>query len=204
MDAELLFTLICCFILYLPIQSLIINGIYISAAGKSETLPDGTVADSEMILYPLYKFLNQQYQKRIYFTLEQIKARSANLPGISGGTINWDTGAYTFKVLPSFVNSINVDSIRAWAEAYLSGKIDYDPDSDTIAFYQDETFYKFSKYLRKPIITCIICMASFWCILLFLIPVVCLFGFQIKILPIWIANTFCVSYLNYVIFKPRK
>lgn len=191
------------FLIYLLIQAIFINGVYISAAGKSETLPDGTGADSEMILYPLYKFLSQNTEKRIYYILPQIKLRATTFPTIAGGVIKWDTFGPYFYVAPTS-GEINIGALIAWADAYLGAKVEYDEAGRTVAFYKTEPQYKFSKYLRKPIITCVICMASFWSIFTFLIPVLIVFGFSFKILPIWIGNVFCLSYLNYVIFKPRK
>lgn len=204
MNNEQLFNLIACFLIYLPIQSLLINGIYISAAGRTDQLPDGSSADSEMILYPLYKFLNQSVQKRVSFTLSVIKQRIPFFPNITGGTINWSGDGPLFALTPIPGQTLNLDELNKWADAYLSGKVEYDDFTRTVMIYQDVTFYKFSKYLRKPIITCIICMASFWSIFTFLIPVILYFGFSLKIIPIWVGNVFCLSYLNYVIFKPRK
>lgn len=202
MDANTLFNLICCFILYLPIQSLLINGIYISAAGRSETLPDGTVVGSEMILYPLYRFLNQQTQSPVFFSIKRIRELSNKLPIVPWGTIDWTKYDQAFVVTLNPGAEADLTSLKTWATAYLNAEVFY--QSNQLSFYQNIPHYKFSKYIRKPIITCIICMASFWSIFTFLIPVIYLFGWDLKILPIWIGNMFCVSYLNYVIFKPRK
>lgn len=192
------------FLIYLFIQALMINGIYISAKGTTDILPDGTTADSEMILYPLYKYLNQSIQQKVAFTLTVIKQRTNVFPIIAGGTIHWIDDGPLFTLIPIPGQTLNLAALNSWADAYLKGHIDYDEVNKTIMVYQDITVYKFSKYIRKPIITCIICMASFWSIFTFLIPVILIFGWSLKIIPIWIGNMLCLSYLNYVIFKPRK
>lgn len=200
-----LFLLTLTFLLYAIVQALIINGIFISASGSDITLPDGTVLGSEMILYPVYKFLNKSYDKAVGYTLTEINNRiKVPLPGITGGTIDWRGDGPLFAVAPNPGQNIDPTSLKVWAAAYLHGALDYDEANQTIMFYQNVTFYRFSKWLRKPILTCIICMASFWSIFTFLIPVILIFGWHWQIIPIWVANMFCLSYLNYVIFKPRK
>ncbi len=200
-----LFLLLLSFLIYAIIQALIINGIFISAAGSDITLPNGEVLGSEMILYPVYKFLNKSYDKAVGYTLTEIKKRTTvALPGITGGTIDWSGDGPLFPVTINPGQILNTDSINNWAKAYLNGALEYDDVNKTVMFYQNVTFYRLSKWLRKPILTCIICMASFWSIFTFLIPVILIFGWSLKIIPIWIGNMFCLSYLNYVIFKPRK
>lgn len=192
------------FFVYLFLQSLAINGLYISAAGKSETLPDGTTADSEMILYPLYKFLNQFTLNRIYCTMAFIKSRSASFPAIAGGIIQWTGDGPVFAIIPTSGQTINIDALKSWASAYLNAQVEYDSTAHNFKLYQEVPEYRFSKYIRKPILTCVICMASFWSIFTFLIPVILVFGFSLKIIPIWIGDILCLSYLNYLIFKARK
>jgi hypothetical protein len=199
------------FLVYLFPQALLINGIYISAYGRTDILPDGKHADSEMILYPLYKFLNQNTAEKIYFTGEQLLKYNPMATYYKKGVIikNDALGAYTFVFHEEFAL---VDALKLWATAYLNAETEYDQHSNTVSFYRYETVYKFSKYLRKPIITCVVCMASFWSIFTFLIPATLIFGIDsnflliinIKIMAIWIANVFCLSYLNYLLYKPRK
>lgn len=199
-----LFLLLLSFLIYLPIQSLAINGIFISAAGTTETLPDGTLAHSEMIFYRIYRYLNQSMLKKVGFTLDEIKKRTNVFPIIAGATINWHDGGPLFGLTPTPNQTLNLGALNAWAEAYLKGFVEYDADSQTIMIYQNIEVYRFSKYLRKPLLTCIICMASFWSIFTFLLPVIMIFGPHWIIFFIWVGNVFCLSYLNYVIFKPRK
>lgn len=199
------------FTVYLLPQALLINGVYISAYGRTDILPDGSHADSEMILYPLYKFLNQNKSEKIFYTNKRLLDLHPSLEfkNCSLDFYNQGSSAVVFNVIVGALltkeNGINLaeSELRTWAERELNAKTIYNTRKNTVAFYQYETRYKFSKYLRKPIITCVICMASFWSIFTFLIPAICYFGFDIKILPLWIANVFCLSYLNYLIYKSR-
>lgn len=193
--------LLCCFLLYLVIQALLINGIYISAYGKTDILSDGSEAHSEMILYPLYRFLNQSHEEKIYFTKDRILAITCgNIPNTFKVS---ETNTVLFSVVGIYDND-RKKAIEQWADVNLHAKVNYYSAANTIEFYQFETVYMFSKYLRKPIITCVICMASFWSIFTFLLPVMLYFGFSFKIIPIWVVNVFCLSYLNFIIYKPRK
>ena len=63
---------VCCWVFayigFLFIQSFIINGIKLSANGETETLPDGSEKDSNMILYPLQKYLLQSKDRKIFYS----------------------------------------------------------------------------------------------------------------------------------------
>lgn len=210
MNPQLLLLIeIATFLIYLYPQALMINGIYISAAGRSDTLPDGTSADSEMILYPLYKYLNQSTTDKMYFTFESLKSKGiTNWASFTWGRVQWQEGISQL-LIQNAGQVLNIDALKTWATAYLNAKVTYNAADGTVMFYQDITKYKFSKYIRGPIITCVICMASFWSIFTFLLPVIFIlpkmkiFIPLADIFPIWIANVFCLAYLNFLIFKPR-
>jgi hypothetical protein len=199
---EYLLIYILSFLAYLPVQSLFINGVYISSKDSDTVLPDGTVKKGEMILFPLYRYLNQTYTKRILFTYSQIGKQTTKLPTDFGGVIQWEQTAFSggFPIY-STLSNIDFKVIRDWAEAELNAKIFYNHLEKSLEIYKDVTFYKFSKYLRKPIISCVVCMASFWSIFTFLIPALLLFWNPLLIVIIWIGNVFCLSYLNYFIYK---
>jgi len=193
------------FLIYLLIQALFINGVFISAKGKDTVLPDGTIEKGEMILYPIYRFLNQFTVEKVFYTLPVIQSKvGSNFPQITGGRIVWDAASTQFKVILTPGQNLNIDALKTWAANLLEGNVFYDAGESTIGIYQNITFYKFSKYIRKPIISCVVCMASFWSIFLFLMPALFLFGVNYKIFLIWVVNVFCLAYLNYVIFKPLK
>lgn len=61
--------------------------------------------------------------------------------------------------------------------------------------------YKVNKYFRKPIIHCPICMASYWSIFTYWIPIIYLFGFSVEVLYLGglnICALACVNWLAWV------
>lgn len=196
---------LCCFVLYLFIQGLAINGIFISARGKDYVMPDGTIEKGEMIFYPIYRFLTQYTMLRVQFTYAEIKRRNKGnvwpvLP--DGSNIDWNKEQSPFTLNWRGSGPVVLDSVRTWAERYLDAEIEYDANENTVAIFQQHEKYRFSKYIRKPIIQCVVCMSSFWSIPLFLVPVILLFGITVKIFFIWALNILCLSFVNYLIFKP--
>ena len=204
--SELLITVLL-FLVYLLAQAFFINGIYISSKGSEGNLPDGTLEKSEMILYPFYRFLNQHSVKRVGFKFPELSKRvNEKFPLIEGGLIRWDDSQPTgwYSIIETGLVPLDLKALYHWAQTVLDAKIFYEATNKRFFIYQEVNVYKYSKYLRKPIITCVICMASFWSIFTFFIPGIIIFGLSFKILIIWIANVFCLSYLNFLIFKPRR
>ena len=75
-------------------------------------------------------------------------------------------------------------------------------DGASFSFYKEFPQYRFSKYLRMPIIQCIKCMSSFWSTVLTFLPVMLyFFGFQWWILPLWIVNVFALTYVNKLLYR---
>lgn len=185
-------TLILIFIAYLVPQAMIINGIFLSASGYTETLPDGTQKDSEMILYPLAKYLSQHTIQKIYYQGEQFNELIQNIfnsyPTLNGNTVGL-TDDQKFLWLKQ----------KYLIEQLFKVKVEI---TDLVRIYKEYPVYRFSKYIRKPIFGCVICMSSFWGIFLFLIPGLIVFHFDPLIAALYIPNTLCLAFLNYKIFKP--
>ena len=184
------------FIVYLFPQAMFINGAYLAAAGRSEIGPDGRVKDlSEMIFYPIRKYLEQHTKKAIYFSGEQLRLLLEEI----------------FNTYPALslsgVVELSQDDMIMWGklkkniENQFDLKIEFRYEKE-IVFYREYTEYRFSKWLRKPTFGCIICMASFWGVFTFLIPAGFIFKFNAIVLLLYIPNTFCLSFLNYKLNKP--
>lgn len=173
------------FILFQVIQAIFINGVKIAASGTTEKLPDGTEKDSEMILYPFYKWLCQSYTRKVYYSGSELQNIWSFLTITMGNSFMIDFPAETVKIqlgkMDPFIQ------MEREGEAYI--------------FYKEITEYKYSKYLRKPIIQCIICMASFWGFFTYWFPVYFLLGINFFTVSVWIINTICLSYTNYLVFK---
>ncbi len=193
------------FILYVIIQSWCINGIKASSSGTTTKNPDGTDRDGEMILYPFFKYLTQKKIVKLFYKSrafhEVIKSIEA-IYGDLGLDYRIATGAVSYDPTSKV-------ALLRWKKVEESLRLQFDPDirieyfplSGKLFFYKENQEYRFSKWIRKPIIQCVVCMASFWGIFLFWIPAFCIYGLDPVIVPIGIGNTFCVAYLNKLIYK---
>lgn len=169
------------FAAFLFCQALFINGIFISSVGETKQLPDGSFKDSEMILYPLRKYLNQKSLVRVYYT----------------GTRLQDLLYRISIIAPIPVSDMSID-MRDEILRRLDTEIKIDESND---FYIEIDEYRFSKYIRKPIISCIVCMASFWGLFTYWIPAFIFFHVDLYVVLLWIVNTICLSFVNYLVFK---
>lgn len=185
------------FIGYLFIQGFVINGIAAAASGETITLPDGTKKDSNMILYPLQKFLLQYVDEKIYYSGAEFKKL-------------WDMLRHKYiNIIPASADASSMHKIvfSSDEDAEVMKKLCYviERDHEVKSMYHDGAFvfykefkkYKFSKYVRLPIIQCIKCMSSFWSLVLTFFPVMLyIFGFHWWLLPLWVINVFALSYVN--------
>jgi len=193
------------FILYVIIQAWCINGIKASASGTTIKNPDGSDRDGEMILYPFFKYLTQRTIVKLFYksrgfheVIKTIDSLFGDLGldyNITDGSVVFDRTSKAAKLKWKKVE----EELRQQFDQDL--RIEYDDWRGKLYFYKEAQKYKFSKWIRKPIIECVVCMSSFWGIFLFWIPVVCMYGFNPLIIPIGIVNTFCVAYLNKLIYR---
>jgi hypothetical protein len=190
--------------LLLLAQSIFINGVYQSATGETKKRVDGSDEDSEMILYPLKKFFNKltnkyivykglEFEKLIYaivadgnmaYLLKMRFTSDAFFP-VADGDEKW------LNIAIPIIEAKHSVMIRS-----ALGKYQF------IKEYED---YKYTKWLRKPIIQCIKCMSSFWGALTFWPVVLFLFGFNWLEIPVFFADMFSLTYLNWVLYlKAQK
>lgn len=193
---ELSIELLGCYLIFLFIQALFINGVQISAAGETVKSPMGRDIDSEMLLYPLRKYLLKHFMIKEYYVgsaAEQLKLKFLKATGLD---YNVDEASGWIRVPANheataklFVNGIDVE-------------MKYDIDTQLgIRFYKEYPQYRFPVWVRKPTIQCIICMASFWGFFTYWIPVCYLYGVNPITIFMWFVNTVCLAYLNYLIHK---
>ena len=196
---------ICCWVFayigFLFIQSFIINGIKLSANGETKILPDGSEQDSNMILYPLQKYLLQNKPRKIFYA------------GIEFDKL-WEMLKHKYmNVIPesiminenrlSFDNDEDVEIMKKLGYVFeRDHEIKWQFDGQVFTFYKEFPEFKFSKYVRMPIIQCIKCMSSFWSIVLTFLPVmIYFFGLQWWLIPLGIVNIFALAYLNYRLYS---
>lgn len=181
-------------------QSVFINGVYQSATGETKKLVDGTDDDSEMILYPLKKFFEKMTSRSIQYkagALTNLLKRIREKAGaINMYVFDTDTWVVYYEV------GMSEDILKNWApiiEENHGVTIKYFPDG--AQFFKSHDYYKYSKWLRKPIIQCIKCMSSFWGSLTFWPIVLFIFGFHWLEIPIFFADMFSLTYLNWILYK---
>lgn len=200
MEINLVFYAVLAALGYVLLQSLFIMGVWVAAAGDTEIMPDGKEKDSEMILYPLKKFLMQSKVRTLYFSGNQFNGLMDRIQtvlpevnfSIENESILLDEKSDSNA---SFFTSLNN------ALSQIDTQIKIRIDNNTISFYKIYQELRFSKYLRKPIIQCPMCMASFWSIFSYWIPVMYLFGFGFWYLYLGVINICCVSYCNFLLRK---
>lgn len=195
------------YLLYLVLQSWVIVGIYLSAEGSTEVLPDGSHRDSEMILYPAYKFLHQTMKRDRIYLGEQLddllrQLRKAGLWNeVEGETVTTVWGRTRFheevaydafvKSIPLIQQQYGIDVAHTGADCY-------------VIFFKTYNEFRFSKYVRKPLLGCVRCMASFWSIFTYALPCWYLFGIDRTCIAMWIPTVFALVFLNSFFYRKQK
>lgn len=186
--------------LFLLAQSVFINGIYQAATGETKKRVDGSDEDSEMILYWLKKFFEQTKTVLVPY-------KGYELSKIVNEIYNYDIhcGIFLFEQLENGVCANTYDywqrfkkfipQYQATCRIIIKNDVDW-----RFFFYKEYEDYKYSKWIRKPIIQCIKCMASFWGGLSYWPVVLFLFGFNWLEVPVFFADMFCLTYLNWVLY----
>ena len=185
------------------LESLFMVGVWISAKGETEKMPNGKDYDSEMILYPLKKMVMKSQQEIVFFKNDSfealVKKLRIQIPEFDFNTTNKEIRlTRNDRDFVAFMNLLNDRIKRIDANIVITL-------SDTgIQFHKEYIHYKVNKYLRKPIIQCPICMSSVWSIFTYWIPVIYWFGFSWQIVYLGIANTCILACVNWLVFSSRK
>lgn len=188
---------------YIILQSLFILGVRIAALGGTEVMPNGKDYDSEMILYPIFKYLTQKKNDKIFFANQQfeklIKKIQILLPSQEIVTEN-----ETVLIKNNDKEGLRLREVLNEILPKIDLQIQIELTEEGLRFFKVYEKYRFSKYLRKPLIQCPICMASFWSIFSYWIPVVHFYGFNFWILYLGGINICAVACLNWMIFSRSK
>lgn len=187
---------------YIILQSLFMVGVWVSAKGETEKMPDGKDYDSEMILFPLKKFLMKNRREKVFYESNYFRDLIAKIRvqipefefAVSENEIAMTRSNKDFA---PFVNLLNERIKR------IDNKIQITLTDTGIRFHKEYIYYNFNKYIRKPVIQCPICMSSVWSIFTYWIPVIYLFGFNLPVIYMGIANTCILACVNWLIFTSR-
>lgn len=198
MELNLIFYGIFAALIYVILQSLFILGIRAAAKGGTEILPNGSEKDSEMILYPIFKFLTRVKRNKVYFTGSRFEKLVDTIRVASNLKMMYDDTQ--LKLREKGIALFNqIDGLKD-VVMKIDPKIQVETDGSLIRFFKMDDEYVVWKYFRKPIIQCPICMSSFWSIFSYWIPVIYLFGFSLEVLYLGGLNICAVACLNWLIW----
>jgi hypothetical protein len=198
----------------LVISALAINGLYITTRGETETLPDGSIGKvNDMIFFPLLQLVKRESgYKRVYYQgehlqrLTRILLKFMPLPApddITDVSLKYNTGKLQAEAACKTWNNTTVaymDERDIKLDAYMSEDGNY----CIVQFYKEYPVYVLPKYIRKPLLECIKCMASVWGTLIYWPVVLVVFPFHIAMIPIWVLFCFSLSFLNTFFYNKTK
>jgi hypothetical protein len=218
------------FALLLVLGAAFINGVYIVTRGDREERPDGSVVDvDDMIFYGFYKMIMKEKRAKevVYFTGPRLMAlykqflKLAPLPPadvVAGDHLE-------FRSKPEDVAAqilLTSEGDYPILESAVTLWRDYGPDvasklevhmvieNSRISFYKTYKQYRYSKYIRKPLVECLKCMASFWGTVFFWPNAMVLShyfigsAFHWVMIPIWVMYCFMLAYVNTYLFYKAK
>lgn len=188
-------------LLYLVVQAVFINGIKLSAAGSTEIRPDGTDQDSDMLLYPVAKFLLQNTSCKIFYSGEALKGLYdhlvVNMPVLAGADVAGTNLFYTSDAQRQQFDTALPSLNRFLPEGCLVDNHSF----NGLSFYKTYDVYRFPAFVRKPVIQCVVCMGSFYGLFTFLIPLLVYTHYNLIVFPAYVINTVLLACVNKIIFK---
>lgn len=187
---------------YILLQSLFILGVRVSARGGTEKMPDGKDHDSEMILYPIFKFLNQTKPRDVYYSGHEFDRLLYKLQVLLPG-VNLKTGRDSLLADATSPAGIALLQHLNATLPKIDGQIQVDIAAGEVRFYKVYHLYRFNKYLRKPVLGCHVCMASYWSTITYWIPVLYFQGFSFWVLYLGVINICAVAAANWLIADKR-
>jgi hypothetical protein len=201
------FILLATYALYLVFQGFFINGVKLASEGSTELLPNGKEKDGEMLLYPMAKELLRKRICKIFYSgapLQDIyEYVVTQLPELRDNVRPASSALYFLSAahLDKYRDKLRLLQDKAMFE---SRGIKMEIEDSYISFSKQYDEYVYSKWIRKPVIQCIICMASFWGILTFLIPMLIISHFNPIVIPAYLVNTVILGAVNKIIYKYVK
>lgn len=182
-------------VIYIIAQSFFLHGIRIASSGTTEKRPDGTEEDSNMILYPIAKWLNRHWINKVYYSYEEQDKLIAQLKKEFSGIMPPVT---TYPIYPGLIVTTNeeLDLLVGIAKRLEPRGIKYSVNGNAVMFYKEYKVYVLSKWVRMPTLGCIKCMPSYWSLLTYWLPMIVVFGFHWWLIPLWIANISSVTFVN--------
>jgi hypothetical protein len=191
-------------------QGLFLAAICGAAAGETVKRPDGTDKDSEMILYPFKKWLNKEEENKIFYQGKELAAAykawkkkySSIFPAhklLENGILF--VGSNDLKETHSQLENVKRFLDILEDEQGVNSVVEVAGGELIASFYLLMKQYVRSKWVRKPVLGCPKCMASYWSLITYWIPVLLIFGFDWWEVIVWGPNVVVVSYFAYWLYK---
>lgn len=189
----------------LLINALLIRGINLVVDGRSEIKPDGVEIHHGKIAYPIRKYFDQGWTKKIYYRddhlkklLETLKNR---LPHVIQYREVFHAGIYVSEqqlqniILNKSVISMQVDQVGFDIEG--EGEI------IQVYFYKEYKEYRFPKWFRMTVYDCPPCMSTVWGNIFYWVftMYVLKFQFSSELLCLSIFYWVSLAYVNHLIEK---
>jgi len=193
---EDLFYLSGAWVLFVFAQSMFLNGIKIAASGTTETMPNGLKRDSNMILYPIAKWLDTHYIQKAYYQGEELTKLYNQIVKDFGKIIPVSYRANTYGISVSSGDDLELLIGIAKEISKRVGGVKYDVNGRSVSFYKEYKKYRFSKWVRLPTLGCIRCMSSYWSLVTYWLPMMFIFNFDWWMIPLWLANIPSVTFVN--------
>ncbi|SJZ85442.1 hypothetical protein SAMN04488128_1011863 [Chitinophaga eiseniae] len=184
---------------YIVLQSLFILGVRIAAKGAVEKLPNGKDKDSEMILFPLFKYLTRTERIKIYYSGEQFDQLADKLSVLMP---EYQLRIHENSILLPLDDASRVPVLKELNHVLpkIDGKIQVAVTDNGVRFFKIDEVFKVNKYLRKPVIQCPICMASYWSVFSYWIPVIYFYGFSFWVVYAGVVNICAVACMNWLLW----
>lgn len=195
-----------CFLVYVFIQALVINGLKACTEGNYDIMPDGKKIAKGMIFFRIADYLNSHVVYQSYYSGESITVLLNTCKEKFGNSIpvSFLNGSIDNTILKipqpdvgeehmilQFRNTIIRKEgafCAKWAE-------------NEYVFYKEYERYKFPKFIRKSIaLHCIKCASSFWGTVTFL-PVFFYLEISWWTLIAWLFSMFALTHVNYYLYK---
>lgn len=200
------------FLLVLTVQGFFISGISMASEGETKILPDGSEEDSEMIFYPLKKWIMKKKKEAVFYKGIPLAALLVKIKG-KFGDIKFAETENEIVFFPNremfdFVTRLKPLIEKEFDVFMADAVVATDSRKSGYAFFVFKETHVHSKWLRNPTFGCIKCMPSIWGTLTFWPIQEMIFG---PYLPhpwiwlfIWIVDIVCLVPVCYIINKIIK
>lgn len=198
----------------LAFAGLLCMGWWYSTRGVTTTTPDGKERDDPekaMIFYSVNKFLTKTERIKIYYEGDHLHNLAGKIKGIFPDL--YKASAATIRFPEKWIDTESsyllqwVDAIPKIEESFFcKGSID---QHGVLKFWNEYDEPVYSKFIRKPLVGCYKCYASFWGTVFFwpyawLASACGYIELSQALVPIWIAFCFCLVPVNIYLEKVTK